>query len=57
MKAIKYLLMGALLAGFSTTANAQEEELQAALSAIKAKSGNVADARQPSAQSRQSLAT
>ena len=44
MKAIKYLLMGALLAGFSTTANAQEEELQAALSAIKAKSGNVADA-------------
>ena len=44
MKAIKYLLMGVLLAGFSTTANAQEEELQAALSAIKAKSGNVADA-------------
>ena len=44
MKAIKYLLMGVLMAGFSTTANAQEEELQAALSAIKAKSGNVADA-------------
>ena len=44
MKAIKYLLMGVLLAGFSTTANAQEEELQAALSAIKAKAGNVADA-------------
>lgn len=44
MKAIKYLLMGVLLAGFSATANAQEEELQAALSAIKSKAGNVADA-------------
>jgi len=43
MKAIKYLLMGVLLAGFSATANAQEEELQAALSAIKSKAGNVAD--------------
>jgi len=32
-----------LLAGFSATANAQEEELQAALSAIKSKAGNVAD--------------
>ena len=44
MKTIKYLLMGVLLAGFSTTVNAQEEELNAALSAIKSKSGNVADA-------------
>ena len=44
MKAIKYLLMGVLLAGFSATANAQEEELNAALSAIKSKAGNVADA-------------
>ena len=43
MKAIKYLLMGVLLAGFSTTANAQEEELQAALNAIKSKSPEVAD--------------
>ena len=43
MKAIKYLLMGVLLAGFSTTANAQEVELQAALDGIKAKAGNVAD--------------
>ena len=37
MKAIKYLIMGVLLAGFSTTANAQQEELNAALSAIKSK--------------------
>ena len=44
MKAIKYLLMGVLLAGFSATANAQEEELNAALSAIKSKAGNAADA-------------
>ena len=43
MKAIKYLLMGVLLAGFSTTANAQEVELQAALDGIKAKAGNVSD--------------
>jgi len=43
MKAIKYLIMGALLAGFSTSANAQEEELQAALTAIKNKSPKVAD--------------
>ena len=35
--------MGVLLAGFSTTANAQEVELQAALDGIKAKAGNVAD--------------
>ena len=41
MKAIKYLLMGALLAGFSTTANAHRKR----------------SSRQPSAQSRQSLAT
>ena len=37
MKAIKYLIMGVLLAGFSTTANAQEQELNDALSAIKSK--------------------
>ena len=43
MKAIKYLIMGVLLAGFSTTANAQEEELNAAISAIKSKAANVAD--------------
>ena len=35
--------MGVLLAGFSTTANAQEVELQAALDGIKAKAGNVSD--------------
>ena len=43
MKAIKYLLMSVLLAGFSATANAQEVELQAALDGIKAKAGNVSD--------------
>ena len=43
MKAIKYLIMGVMLAGFSTTANAQEEELNAALSAIKSKAPNAAD--------------
>ena len=43
MKAIKYLIMGVLLAGFSTTVNAQEEELNAALSAIKSKAGNAGD--------------
>lgn len=43
MKAIKFLLMGVLLAGFSATANAQEAELQAALDGIKAKAPNVAD--------------
>ena len=37
MKAVKYLIMSVLLAGFSTTANAQQEELNAALSAIKSK--------------------
>ena len=42
MKAIKYLLMGVLLAGFSATANAQEAELQAALDGIKGKAPNVA---------------
>ena len=43
MKTIKYLIMGVLLAGFSTTANAQQEELNAALSAIKSKSPGAAD--------------
>ncbi|MBR2206069.1 MAG: tetratricopeptide repeat protein [Prevotella sp.] len=43
MKAIKYLVMGVLLAGFSATANAQEAELQAALDGIKSKAPNVAD--------------
>ncbi len=43
MKAIKYLIMGVLLASFSATANAQVEELNAALSAIKSKAPNAAD--------------
>ena len=43
MKAIKYLVMGALLTGFSTTAMAQELEAKAAIDAIKNKSGNVAE--------------
>ena len=43
MKAIKYLVMGALLTGFSATANAQEAELNAALDGIKSKAPNVAD--------------
>ena len=43
MKTIKYLVMGVLLAGFSTTANAQEEELNAALQGIKSKAPNVAE--------------
>ena len=43
MKAIKYLVMGVLLAGFSATANAQEVELQAALDGIKSKAPNVAE--------------
>ena len=43
MKAIKYLVMGALLTGFSATANAQEEELNAALNGIKTKAPNVAE--------------
>ena len=43
MKAIKYLIMGVMLAGFSTTANAQEEELNAALNAIKTNAADKAD--------------
>ena len=43
MKAIKYLVMGVLLAGFSVTANAQEAELNAALEGIKSKAPNVAE--------------
>ena len=42
MKAIKYLVMGALLTGFSAAVNAQEVELNAALDGIKAKDPNVA---------------
>ncbi len=43
MKAIKYLVMGALLTGFSATAMAQELEAKAAIDAIKNKSGNVTE--------------
>ena len=43
MKAIKYLVMGALLTGFSATVNAQEVELNAALDGIKSKAPNVAE--------------
>ena len=43
MKAIKYLVMGVLLAGFSSTAMAQEEELNAALQAIKSNAANKAE--------------
>ena len=42
MKAIKYLVMGVMLAGFSATANAQEAELNAALEGIKSQAPNVA---------------
>ena len=42
MKAIKYLVMGALLTGFSANANAQEAELNAALDGIKSQAPNVA---------------
>ncbi len=42
MKAIKYLVMGVLLTGFSATANAQVEELNAALDGIKSQAPNVA---------------
>ena len=43
MKAIKYVLMGVLLAGFSATANAQEEELNAAINAIKTNAADKGD--------------
>ena len=43
MKAIKYLVMGVMLAGFSATANAQEAELNAALDGIKSKAPNAAE--------------
>ena len=42
MKTIKYLVMGVMLAGFSITANAQEEELNAALQGIKSKAPDAA---------------
>jgi len=43
MKAIKYLVMGALLTGFSAAVNAQEVELNAALDGIKSKAPNAAE--------------
>ena len=43
MKTIKYLVMGVVLAGFSTTAMAQEAELNAALAAVKGKAANAAE--------------
>ena len=43
MKTIKYLVMGVLLAGFSTTSMAQEAELNAALQAIKNNAADKAD--------------
>ena len=43
MKAIKYLVMAALMLGFSATANAQEAELNAALEGIKSKAPNAAE--------------
>ncbi|MBR1767920.1 MAG: hypothetical protein IJ742_04335 [Prevotella sp.] len=43
MKTIKYLVMGVLLAGFSSTAMAQEEELNAALQAVKSNAANKAE--------------
>ena len=42
MKAIKYLVMGVMLAGFSATANAQEVELNAALDGIKSQAPTAA---------------
>ena len=42
MKAIKYLVMGVLLTGFSATANAQEAELNAALDGIKSQAPTAA---------------
>jgi tetratricopeptide (TPR) repeat protein len=43
MKTIKYLVMSVVLAGFSTTAMAQEAELNAALQAIKSNAANKAE--------------
>ena len=43
MKAIKYLVMGVLLAGLSSTVMAQEEELNAALAAVKSNAANKAE--------------
>ncbi len=43
MKAIKYLVMSALLTGFSTAAVAQEAEAKAAIDAINSKAANVAE--------------
>ena len=43
MKTIKYLVMGVMLAGFSTAAMAQEAELNAALQAIKNNAADKAD--------------
>lgn len=43
MKAIKYLVMSALLTGFSTAAMAQEAEAKAAIDAIKSKAADAAE--------------
>jgi len=43
MKAIKYLVMGVLLTGFSATAMAQEEEAKAAIAAIKSNAADKAE--------------
>ena len=43
MKAIKYLVMAALMLGFSATAFAQDVELNAALEGIKSKAPNAAE--------------
>ena len=43
MKAIKYVVMGVLMLGMSTSVMAQEAELNAALAAIKSKAPNAAE--------------
>ena len=43
MKAIKYVVMGVLMLGMSTSVMAQEAELNAALAAIKSKAPNQAE--------------
>jgi thioredoxin-like negative regulator of GroEL len=43
MKAIKYVVMSLVLAGFSASAMAQEAEAKAAIDAIKSKAANAAE--------------